>query len=359
MLGRSEDPGYDLRTLLWLQYTAVASLRPMFEGTEADQEMTELTEEIAPVEGGKAPECLELGQEAGAPAAIAHVPTGSEIEWGAHLPPETRAEVEAMRSVPPRWASHRRLETASDAEVEQRPYPEVIPEFQVPAEPSRAAGQPRASQRGQGPPPEPPAGPIHVARLFLPGVYERVLQWLAMAEEAMQGMRRGGYHRVPDLVVTQLELQPWARGIIWDCRTADACVPMEPSDEATRFPGGHQLDRSLFRRYARAMGGDADIAETVGRGGLESYSEATLDCLFSFHHAGFAQAFEKGEAAVNAEVEAEFASMAFAHPPIVPCRVCPRNVILQLRPRLLAGQRDASGRPAVEEYAKKRGSRST
>ena len=81
---------------------SVSSADTVFEGTEADPEMTDLTDAVAPAEMEQAPERLGLAQEAGAAAVMAHVPTGSEIEWGAHLPPETRAEVEAMRSAPPR-----------------------------------------------------------------------------------------------------------------------------------------------------------------------------------------------------------------------------------------------------------------
>lgn len=52
-----------------------------------------------------------------APTAI----EGDEITFGAGLPPDTRAEVEAARDAHPKWASHRSLTAASDEEIERMP----------------------------------------------------------------------------------------------------------------------------------------------------------------------------------------------------------------------------------------------
>ena len=267
-------------------------------------------------------------------AEDADVSTGDEITWGASLPPSTRAAVEQARHTPPKWASHQRLAPASTQEVAQTAYPEVIPDFTVPATPPRGPGEPRPSQRPMGPRPRPPGGRIHISQLFLPGIYELVQAWMTEALRAQDDLAVGRYRRVPDLVITQQQLQQWAQGVIWDCRDHTDCVPMQPSDEGTQFPGGHQLNRDLFRHYAHARGGDEDIAETMGRGGLESYSEASLDCLMSFHHAGIATDFAAAARVIQGEIDAGFVSPPALHPQTVPFRVCPRNLVVQMRPRV-------------------------
>ena len=87
-----------------------------------------------------------------------------------------------------------------------------------------------------------------------------------------------------------------------------------------------------------------------GAGGLESYSEAPLDCHFSFHHAGLAHEFAAGAVAIEAEIDAHFASAeGYTHPCMVPIRVCPRNIAMQTRSRIVD---PAAG--TVEEYQKPR-----
>ena len=274
---------------------------------------------------------------------------GDEISFGAALPPDTREEVEVARGSRPRWASHRSMTAATDGEIEKMAYPEVIPDFHVPATPARRAGQPRGADPGPQYSPGRPNGRIHISQLYMPGVFDRMVKaWLLEANAAMRDYARGKFRRVPDRVITQLQLQPWARGLIWDCRDADDCVTCQPSDEHTKFPGGHQLNRELFRQHASAIGQDADIAETMGRGGLESYSETTLDSVFSMHHAGLAQEFAAAEKVIQAEIDNEFVSEAFTHPPFVPTRCNPRNVLIQTRTRIVPGSQQ------VEEYPKPR-----
>jgi hypothetical protein len=86
----------------------------------------------------------------------------------------------------------------------------------------------------------------------------------------------------------------------------------------------------------------------MGRGGLESYSETTLDSVFSMHHAGLAQEFAAAEKVIQAEIDNEFVSEAFTHPPFVPTRCNPRNVLIQTRTRIVPGSQQ------VEEYPKPR-----
>eukprot|EP00965_Chrysotila_dentata_P047125 1564084-Pleurochrysis_carterae.AAC.1 len=88
--------------------------------------------------------------------------------------------------------------------------------------------------------PAPTAGPaapsegtgIPIEALFLPGVYAaRVQAWFAMADAAVAALRRRGQGEdvpvpaVPTVVVSQLEMPEWARGVVWDCRDPKRCTP--------------------------------------------------------------------------------------------------------------------------------------
>ena len=154
-----------------------------------------------------------------------------EIAFGHELQPQIRAAAEAARIVPPRFASLRRLEPAPPEVVARTPRSTQPTFTRSPAE-LRSAGQPYGrpaaadlpEARGR------PEGRISMEQLFLPGVYERILAWQCEAEEAMVALREGRFRAGPrTMVIKQGELQPWAQGIIWDCRVPTNCVPCELS----------------------------------------------------------------------------------------------------------------------------------
>jgi hypothetical protein len=208
------------------------------------------------------------------------------------------------------------------------------------SKPARLAGQP--SLNADFPPPtlaSAPADPIPIASLFLEGQYERVLAWIAEATTAFEAMAAGRYRRVPTLVLGQDCLQPWARGVIWDCRDPTRCVLCQPTSADTpdsEIPGGHLMNRSAFRRMAeRNRVADEDIVATRGGGGIECRSEVSLDIVLAFHHAGLGANFEAGARVIDADVDAGFASQPQPHLPFVPTRLGPRNVVMQTRARRL------------------------
>ena len=192
----------------------------------------------------------------GTPAAH---PTDGELRYGPKLEPRVSQAVQAALRKPPRYASRRRLDPAPPEQLRARAIP-VTPATPRPRAPPRVAGQPHASapDATQGEPyRQRPSGDIPIEALFLPGVYERVLAWLATAEEAMRALERGERaHPPPTLVVAQEELQPWARGIIWDCRDPQRCEPCQPSTKDSGddvFPGP-KMDRAAYRAAARRLG---------------------------------------------------------------------------------------------------------
>ena len=181
-----------------------------------------------------------------------------------------------------------------------------------------------------------PHGPITIGMLFMPGVYERVNDWLERAGRAMVQLRSGARPDNPGTVIVQQhEMQLWARGIIWDTRDPQNCVPVERSDRSTIFPGKKQLDRTALRVVAQQLGwADRDLLVQLGEGGIETRSQCGLDTVLSWHHAGLVEHFEAAAKVIDAEIAADWVTTPTAHLPFVPCRVIPRNVVLQERQRL-------------------------
>ena len=148
----------------------------------------------------------------------------------------------------------------------------------------------------------------------------------------MQRARRGAYQ--PSAYFPQESLVPLARGFIWDSRDPNDCVPMQPSDRHTTFPGARQIDRAAFRRIAREVGSlDEDIIGQVGGGGVESRSRCALTTELHSHAPGLCAQPDAAEKAVDTERSGRLA-LSY-HPPTVPIRALPRDVIQQQRSRVL------------------------
>ena len=174
---------------------------------------------------------------------------GGSAASGLRLPAAVMAAIEQARRRPPKWASVRNLAPAERAELLSTAVPSHRP--------------PRTEQKpapSNGTPPPPgaqgrPMGKIAIADLFLPGVFEQIEAWRAAAERAMQAIKAGKRASPPArLVITQQQLQPWARGVIWDAREPSDVRPMEPSTRHTPGVGPRRLDRRQIRRAARELG---------------------------------------------------------------------------------------------------------
>ena len=168
-------------------------------------------------------------------------------------------------------------------------------------------------------------------------MYEgEVLTWFALADVAAAAIREGRRPApVPTRVIGQERLQPWARGVVWDCRDPMACVPVARSTRHTAFPGKRQLDRDAVRRVAALLDWhDGDIIDQIGEGGVEVRSDCTLDIVLTFHHDSLLQEMEMAEASVTAHTAEGWVEPPRRHLPFVPCRLQPRGVVMQPRTRL-------------------------
>eukprot|EP00965_Chrysotila_dentata_P159603 5272756-Pleurochrysis_carterae.AAC.1 len=90
------------------------------------------------------------------------------------------------------------------------------------------------------------------------------------AVAALRARAHGKEAEVPAVhmrVIGQEAVQPWARGIIWDCEDPERCVPVTRSTRETRFPGARQLDREALWAVAELSWHNEDIVRTAsGRG---------------------------------------------------------------------------------------------
>ena len=249
----------------------------------------------------------------------------------------------AERARPAAFASLRNRAAEGRAQLRAAALPVLRPRRSA-AQRAPSNGTPPAPGRGGR-----PEGPLYVSQLFLPGVYERIQRWLAQAEAALRDVAAGRPARPPArLVIPQAELQPWARGTVWDCREAGDCRPLLPSTRSDEVGCAASIDRQRVREAARELGWtDGDLIGQAGEGGLESRSACSWDTVLSFHLPGLAAHFADAAKVVEADLAAGHVVGGFASLPMVPCRVLPRDVILQPRSRVLA---DGS----VEDYEKVR-----
>eukprot|EP00965_Chrysotila_dentata_P022297 737520-Pleurochrysis_carterae.AAC.1 len=97
---------------------------------------------------------------------------------------------------------------------------------------------------------------------------------------------------------------------------------------------------------------DRDIVEQAGEGGVEARADCELLTVLAFHHPGLVDQAEAAAAAVQADLREGWVAEPVRHLPFVPCRLQPRDVIMQARQRVVAG---GDGEPVrVEHYEKPR-----
>lgn len=313
---------------------------PTVESTVARSRHTrELPADI----GGLAAAGREM-RTGGVGAAEGDSPQG--IAAGPSLPADVRARVDAARSSPPRFASLRNLADATDEELRRAVMPHL------PAVRSDRQQAPTAAAWGAdhvGPQRHRPAGPIHIHQLFLTGVFGRIETWRGLAEQSMRDIAAGRPTRPPpNLTIPQSQLQPWARGAVWDTRDPTDCRWVAPSTAETPPVCRRSVDRARVREAAKRLDWpDHDLLGQVGAGGVESRSACSGDTTLAFHHAGIVDYFKEADDAIRTDIAAGTLIPGFDTLPFVPCRCLPRNVILQQRSRVLP-----SGE--VEDYVKPR-----
>ena len=202
-------------------------------------------------------------------------------------------------------------------------------------------------------------GPIRIDELFIGDVHANEVQpWFILVDKALADIRAGKRpRRVPTVVIGQDRMQLWARGIVWDTRDPNNCLPVEPSTRDTQYPEcGHrpdglksrQLDRGAFSRVLEEMQWhDEDIRKQAGEGGVEARVDCELATVLAFHHDSLVNEWARAEETVAAHMQEGWVQPPRRTLPFVPCRLQPRGVVMQSRVRI-----DKDGKP--EEYLKPR-----
>ena len=341
------------------------------------------------------------------PARDERGPTvGGRVSDGPALHQQVRAELERERARVPSFAAAKRLHPASRNERIATPFPRSV------GAPMAPRTKPRISRRGRkraqrewaaGETPEPmaqpvssgaeeqgyslpapgmeprapraqlprgaPSGDIHISQLFTGNEAAESEDWFRRARTCQKAWRAGEAHeRIEDYILLQSQMHQWGRGFVWDTRDPGRCKPVQRSDRNFVFPGERQLDRAAFRQACHDLRWhDLEIANTAGEGGVEVNSGCDLTMVLAMHHKGVVDNFAAADKVIQAErLESwvrgpESASRSspqhgfYQSVPFVPCRLLPRNVVLQQRVRLLPTQPgDAPDRVRLESYEKPR-----
>ena len=291
-------------------------------------------------------------------AAEARSVSGGSVTDGHALSEDVNLACEYARALRPKFASLRNLADTPAELLRAEALPGNLHAPMRRSKPPRAGGtkkgkvHPAALEGGSAGDCilQRPVGAIHISQLYMGDIYgTHVVPWLQRAEAAATALLRG--ERVPaveTLVIGQDSMPAWARGCVWDCSNPNDCRPVEWSTRDTVFAGRKQIDRAAFRAAAESLDWhDRDIVQQVGEGGVEVRSEAPLETVLAWHHRGFERELEAAERVIEADMEEEWVTQPVGHLPFVPCRLLPRNVVMQARTRVLA---DGS----VEHYEKPR-----
>ena len=305
---------------------------------------------------------------------------GGRMSDGPALTPSINALIDQARRTPASFASLRNLAPEGDDVLRRAPIPDGL-------HPQDANPDKKRKRKPPGPPlkiPDPspeaiayaalpdefkarrPSGKIRIQDLYLPGVYKRVEAWLDQAAHAMcvaesmlgyKGHDRRDLPHVPTLVIPQSEQPIWARDIIWDCADPLDCKPLQRSTAHTIFPGEKQLNRANLRQMAQLLNWpDTDIIEQACGGGVETRSQCERITVLAFHHPTLLDELQRAQHQVEKEWREGWTDRPIPHLPFVPCRLQPRNVVLQERVRVKPVERwEAPPRhPVVESYLKAR-----
>eukprot|EP00965_Chrysotila_dentata_P114573 3786868-Pleurochrysis_carterae.AAC.1 len=96
---------------------------------------------------------------------------------------------------------------------------------------------------------------------------------------------------------------------------------------------------------------DVDVIAQAGEGGVEPRAQCELLTVLTFHHPGLLEHATAAAAAVEADLREGWVAPPVRHLPFVPCRLQPRDVILQVRQRVV---QETNGATRVEDYQKPR-----
>ena len=310
-------------------------------------------------------ETLRRERDTGAPRHKSRGRNGGHVTDGAGLFGPVAEACEGARHTAPRFASLRNKRAAEPSALAIEAFPG---DLHAPITPSKPPGR-RAPREAEGEATGEATerarraalraarlarGPVQIAELYGGDLYEQeVVPWMQRADAAGAALREGQQpEAVPTITITQEQMADFARDVVWDCADPAHCTPVERSTRRTTFPGRRQVDRAALRRVATLLDWhDTDIVEQVGEGGVEVRSDCALETILAFHHTGVVANFAAAAKVVAADIGEEWVAPPVRHLPFVPCRVLPRNVVMQDRVRW---SDDGKGGKVLEPYLKPR-----
>ena len=125
---------------------------------------------------------------------------------------------------------------------------------------------------------------------------------------------------------------------------------MQRSTATSTNEGAKTINAAAIRTMAKELNWrDEDIISQVCEGGIQPRSDCGRRTILAFHHKGLLEHPEEADATVHKEMEQAWISRPLGHLPYVPCRVLPRNVVLQERTRITHG---ANGDATAETILK-------
>jgi hypothetical protein len=270
---------------------------------------------------------LRCGEWRSAPLAMpAHWPERADA---------TSARVTASLSAALPYLSRRRCEAEQQEVLARRQF-------------SRPHVAPATSAVGRPPVPWPadaPKRPIHISQLYLPGIYQEIMEAVHRISRDVQSglpLTDGGeFRQIPKgstFVWKAEECQPeWARECTWDCSDPRDCIPLQPFSASD--PPAQEAAAEFFTSWGRFLRHpDEDMLYQVTVTGVESRSGMPRDTSVMGHHAGLRNAPGPAFARIAEDEAKGWLTPARRDLWTVPARCVPKNIIRSLKWRILGGK---------------------
>lgn len=254
-------------------------------------------------------------------------PTRMPEEWPEAVDVQS-TRVDQARGQALRYISRRRAVAETAEALFSRPIPRTDERPTIPA---------RQRQDDWGWPAGAPPRPIRIEQLFVEGAYARLQAAIARVRADMQTAEEewqaGGRHKMIPMrqpeVFTPEESQPeWARGCVWDTRDPTDCVPLQPYTEAD--PPEQEVNMAFFREWgAKLRWPDEDMLQQICVEGCASRSSCARASVVFAHHTGLREHYGPAREAVHNDTQNGWVTSGWDHPPTVPVRLVPKNVVAQ------------------------------
>ena len=195
-----------------------------------------------------------------------------------------------------------------------------------------------AKQLGAVPWPEgAPPRPVTLTQLCKEAFLREYDELLGDAALAVAVLESAGTPRIPPERTWEPDewaAQPFVLTCAWDTSNPADCTPLQPYTPDD--PAPHAVRAAFFREWAPVIGSEDDELLQWAETGVASHAATTQQATFRFHHKGLQRNIGAVAKTVDEDERMGRISKGVPHPRYLPPRTLPKNVVRQLKWKVVA-----------------------